>query len=120
MEEEAAARPAPVRLDRWDRLVFFTLLFVLLALMRWPVPQRPILDVDESVSALIANAWLDGGVPYKDAIDQRGPVTYLIYAVVFALFGRGNMTAVHGALLALIFLATWLADRFARRLSPDR
>lgn len=103
-----------------NRLLFFVLVFVLLALMRWPVPQKPIVDVDEAVSALIANNWLDGGVPYRDSIDQRGPVTYGIYAVVFALFGRGNMTAVHGALLVLVFAGCWLGERFARRLSPDR
>lgn len=102
-----------------SRLLFFTLIFVLLALMRWPVSQRPVIDVDEAVSALIANNWLEGGVPYRDSIDQRGPVTYILYALVFVLFGKGNMTAVHGALLVLVFVGCWLGERFTRHLSPD-
>lgn len=100
------------------RLAFFALLLAVLCLLRWPDANRPIQDVDESVSALIADNWLDGGVPYRDAIDQRGPATYLIYAAVFAVAGRLNMAAVHFALLLLIFGSCLLAERFARRLAP--
>ncbi len=101
------------------RLILLAGLFAVLCLLRWPLADRPIRDVDEAVSALIANAWLEGGVPYRDAIDQRGPVTYLLYAFVFAIAGKGNMAAVHGFLLLLIFGGALLADRFARRLGED-
>ncbi len=105
----------------WHRsralLVLFTVaLFLLLCFLRLPLADYPIRDVDESVSALIAASWLEGGVPYRDAIDQRGPVTYLIYAVIFAVAGVHNMWAVHWGLLLLILLACLLLWRFAREL----
>jgi hypothetical protein len=75
--------------------------------------------VDESVSALIASEWLAGGVPYRDAIDQRGPVTYALYAAVFAVAGDGNLRAVHGALLLLIFGGCVLTYRLAERFDEE-
>ena len=95
---------------------FFIGLFVLLCWLRLPDPEAPIRDVDEAVSALIAESWLAGGVPYRDAIDQRGPVTYWIYAAVFALTSVHNMVAVHWALLLLILLTCGIVFVLAQRL----
>lgn len=99
-------------------VAFLVGLLLLLCWLRLPDPEAPIRDVDEAVSALIAEAWLDGGVPYRDAIDQRGPVTYLVYAVVFALFGVHNMVAVHWALLLLILVSCGLVFQLGRSLRP--
>ncbi|MEM7351450.1 MAG: glycosyltransferase family 39 protein, partial [Acidobacteriota bacterium] len=100
------------------KVFFFVGLFVVLCYLRMPLEQYPIRDVDESVSALIAASWLEGGVPYRDAIDQRGPLTYVIYALVFAVGGIHNMAAVHWALLLLILGAAWLLFDFSRQLRP--
>lgn len=91
-------------------------LFLFLCWLRLPHPDIPIRDVDEAVSALIAANWLDGGVPYRDAIDQRGPVTYAIYALVFALTGVHDMQAVHWALLFLILVTCLVVFRLGRSL----
>lgn len=114
-------RRRPVR--SWHRsgalaAAFFVALFLLLVWLRAPHPDLPIRDVDESVSALIAASWLEGGVPYRDAIDQRGPVTYLIYAAVFAATSVHDMAAVHWALLLLILGTCFVAYRLGRRLRP--
>jgi len=101
----------------WRRIVFFAGIFLLLCALRWPLADRPIRDVDESVSALIATSWLEGGVPYRDAIDQRGPVTYLLYAATFLVAGKNDMLAVHWALLLWIFGACLLVFPFASILS---
>lgn len=97
---------------------FFAVLFILLSFLRMPSPDHPIRDVDEAVSALIAESWLDGGIPYRDAIDQRGPVTYVIYALVFAVAGVHNMAAIHWALLAVVWLGCWLVWQLGRRFDP--
>ncbi len=97
---------------------FFAALFLLLVWLRAPHPDLPIRDVDEAVSALIAASWLEGGVPYRDAIDQRGPVTYLIYAAVFAATSAHDMAAVRWALLLLILASCWVVFRLGRRLRP--
>ncbi len=98
---------------------FFVFLFLVLCWLRMPIADIPIRDVDESVSALIAASWLDGGIPYRDAIDQRGPVTYLIYAAVFAVAGVHNMEAVHWTLLLLILVSCVLVFRLGRTLRDD-
>ncbi len=98
-------------------VVFFGL-FLLLCFLRLPLADYPIRDVDESVSALIAASWLEGGVPYRDAIDQRGPLTYVVYALIFAVAGIHNMWAVHWGLLLLILGVAFLLFRFARDLWP--
>lgn len=107
-----SARPAVMS-------AFFVAIFALLCALRLPLPDRPIRDVDEAVAALIATSWLEGGVPYRDAIDQRGPVTYAIYAATFVIAGKNNMLAVHWSLLLLIFAGCWLLFRFGAELGGN-
>jgi hypothetical protein len=115
---DRAPRPG-VRRRASARYVFFACIFLLLCALRWPLADRPIRDVDESVSAIIATEWLHGGVPYRDAIDQRGPVTYLLYAATFLVAGENNMLAVHWLLLLLIFAACALLFRFGGELGGE-
>ncbi len=110
------ARPFFERRAVW--LAFFGGLFVVLCLLRLPLTDRPIRDVDESVSAIIATTWLEGGIPYRDAIDQRGPVTYALYAMAFLASGPNDMTAVHWMLLLLILVSTGVVFALGRRLLP--
>lgn len=65
-------------------------------------------SVDEAVSAVAADAILDGGLPYRDAIDHRGPLTYYAYAGIFSAAGRNNMFAVHFVYIGIILLSTYL------------
>ena len=65
-------------------------------------------NVDEAVSAVAANAILDGGLPYLDAIDHRGPLTYYAYALIFAIWGKNQMIVVHWIYLFLMLLLTSL------------
>jgi len=109
-------RPFYERRSVW--MAFFGGIFVVLCLLRLPLPDRPVRDVDESVSAIIATTWLDGGLPYRDAIDQRGPVTYALYALTFLLADANDMTAIHWALLVLILVSAGVVFALGRRLLP--
>ena len=75
--------------------------------MRWPYFDRPAWNLDEGIHATVARAILDGGVMYRDAIDQRTPLTYYLVAGAFRIFGENNMWALH-ALLAGMVVATAL------------
>ena len=75
--------------------------------LRWPSFDRPAWNLDEGIHATIARSILDGGVMYRDAIDQRTPLTYYLVAGCFWLCGENNMWAVH-ALLAGMITATAL------------
>jgi len=85
-----------------------TALFVGLALtawvfwLRWPSFGRPAWNLDEGIHATIARTLLDGGVMYRDAIDQRTPLTYYLVAGFFRVFGVNNMAALHAALAGMI------------------
>lgn len=85
-------------------------------LFRLPLAAVPFFNVDEGIGAVVANSLLDGGVYYRDSIDQRGPVAYYVYALIFLVFGRNNMLAVHVSLTALVLLLTYLIYRIGASL----
>lgn len=88
--------------------------FVVLALLtawifflRFPSFPQTMWNVDETIHATIARTLLDGGVLYKDAIDQRTPLSYYAFAAVFKVFGDNNLYAVRAVLAALIALTAF-------------
>ena len=72
--------------------------------LRWPSFDRLAWNLDEGIHASIARTILDGGVMYRDAIDQRTPLTYYLVAGAFGLFGKNNMWALHALLAGMIVL----------------
>src|SRR5262245_3531321 len=90
---------------RWLTVAGVALVVVWMVWLRAPSFPTPIWNVDEGIAAALADKILDGGLPYRHAIDQRPPVTYLVYAAVFAVAGTNNMYAIHVA-LALLAAAT--------------
>ena len=84
--------------------------------LRWPTFNHAIWNLDEAIHAAIARTLLDGGVLYRDAIDQRTPLTYYVMAGIFWAFGANNLWAVH-LFIALLLAATtvllsWLMRRW--------
>jgi len=63
-------------------LAFVTLLWALASLW-WPFYW------DHGIFAWIGDAIVHGGMPYRDAWDVKGPLTYYIFALVELLTGRG-------------------------------
>lgn len=76
-------------------------ILILGAVLRVPSLAIPIWNMDESVSAVMGDAILNGGTVYHDAVDHRGPVTYFVYALIFKVFGRDNMVAIHLSLMVV-------------------
>lgn len=60
------------------------------------------LDCDEGVYSYTAWRMNYGEMPYRDVIDHKPPVIYLVYFIAFKLFGY-SFTAVRG------FTALWIA-----------
>ena len=73
-----------------------------IAWLRQPALSTPVWNVDEAITATIGDEILAGGVPFRDATDLRAPLTYYVYAAVFAVAGHNNMTAIHVAHTALV------------------
>uniref|UniRef100_UPI0040492E98 hypothetical protein n=1 Tax=Cephaloticoccus sp. TaxID=1985742 RepID=UPI0040492E98 len=78
--------------------------------------------MDEGIHATVARTILDGGVMYRDAIDQRTPLSYYLVAFAFAAIGENNMWGLHALLTAMIaataFGLFW-PDGFSRNASCD-
>ncbi len=77
----------------------------------WPVK---IWNVDETIHASVADILLDGGVIYRDAIDQRTPLTYYVVAAIFAVTGI-DLPAVRIVITGMIALTALLLGLTVRR-----
>jgi hypothetical protein len=70
---------------------------------------------DQAIIGRVAATMLDGGWPYVDAWDHKGPATYLLYLPAYLLFGRGEHAIAWVDLLVLLGFAM-LCERVGRGL----
>ena len=105
----------PVALAHSRRLRLW-LLLTLTALLRAPSFFRPLMDIDEGCYAAIAARMLDGGLPYRNGVENKVPGVYYVYYWVFSLFGRYNMVALHVVMALIAFLTALVCGKLARRL----
>lgn len=76
-------------------------------ILRIPGLYQPILDIDECAFAEFANKIIEGYVPYIDVVDNKPPLTYYTVALIFLVFGKNNLLAVH-LVTTLMVMATAL------------
>ncbi len=103
-------------LRRWPEIAVALGLLGAVVWLRWPTFGFEFWNVDEAIHAAAARTILDGGVLYRDAIDQRTPLSYYAVAAVFAVFGENNLWAVHGAIAGLIAATAFLLFLAGRQL----
>lgn len=89
-------------MPRWQLVLVIVAVFGAVFYLRWPTFSFNVWNVDEAIHAGVARTLLDGGAMYRDAIDQRTPLTYYLVAGVFAVAGENNMWAVRACLAAMI------------------
>ena len=83
--------------------------FILLGWVLWlrgPSFEANMWNVDETIHATIAEVLLDGGVLYRDAIDQRTPLSYYAVAAAFGL--TGSSLPATRVFIALLIVGTAL------------
>jgi 4-amino-4-deoxy-L-arabinose transferase-like glycosyltransferase len=113
-------QPDPGRIRLKPPAAILGLLAILLGwvfFLRWPTFSAPLWNVDEAIHAAVARTLLDGGVLYRDAVDQRTPLTYYAVALLFRLFGENNLWALRAAvavILAGTALGLFLLGRHAK------
>ncbi len=85
--------------------------------LRAPVADLPF-ERDEGGYAYIAQRWLAGDVPYRDAFDQKPPGVFAFYAAAMTLGGETPAAVRWGAQLATIAALGALVWIGARLFSP--
>jgi len=91
------------------------------AALRLPAFAISAFDSDEALFLLIAQAWLEGGLPYADIWDVKPPGLFLIFALAEWLVGPdvaaarlAAMAAVAASAIGLFVIARrWLASSLA-------
>ena len=102
------------------KLRFFIVLFFITLFLRLSSFYYTFLDVDESQFAGFAHVLMDGGLPYRDSVDTKPPLIYLMYAACFFVFGKYNMTGVHGLSLLIAFGISITLYRLAKENGEER
>lgn len=98
-------------------ILFFALILAFGFLLRAPYFLHRMQDIDEGSYAAIASAMLDGGLPYRDGVENKFPGIFYLYAAVFAAAGKYNMLAVHLFTFLWTVLTAALIGLLALRLS---
>jgi hypothetical protein len=90
--------------------------FLGILLVLWiPVHLSLPIGRDQAIIARVAQTMLDGGWPYVDAWDHKGPAAFLLYAPALALLGQAEDALYRAELLLLagmFFVYRFLALRF--------
>jgi 4-amino-4-deoxy-L-arabinose transferase-like glycosyltransferase len=74
---------------------YFLWIALAVFLLRLPTFYQHIIDIDETVFSEFAKVFLSGGLPYVDVVDNKPPLTYFFFAVVYFLTGSHSLLAVH-------------------------
>ena len=98
------------------RAVLILLLVGWVCWLRGPSLTVPMWNVDETIHATVAEVLLDGGTLYRDAIDQRTPLTYFVTTAVFAVTGS-SLTALRIQILLMICGTALALGRIAFRVN---
>src|SRR5882757_5653080 len=96
------------RNPRWLPWMMAGVLVAGVLALRWPTFGFNVWNVDEAIHAAAARTILDGGVLYRDAVDQRTPLSYYAVAAVFAVCGENNLPAVREVMAGLIAATAFL------------
>jgi 4-amino-4-deoxy-L-arabinose transferase-like glycosyltransferase len=106
------ARALPIAIAGWLAVA------ALACVLRAPVAALPF-ERDEGEYAYIAQRWLAGDVPYRDAFDQKPPGAFLFYAAAFAVGGETPAAVRWAAQLATIAALGALVALGTRLFSPE-
>jgi 4-amino-4-deoxy-L-arabinose transferase-like glycosyltransferase len=71
---------------------------------------------DHGMMAEVGHTFFEGGLPYRDAWDMKGPVAYVVFAVAEATFGR-NMWGIRVVDAAIMISAAVVLGSATSRLS---
>ena len=95
----------------------WALALILLLVLRVPSLAQPAAG-DQFLYSYVAERVLDGGVPYRDAFEQKTPGIFGVYAVMWGLWPHESVVA--AADLVAAALVAWLLAGLGRRMFGGR
>lgn len=78
------------------------------------VLSLPYAAEDETIYSALASRILDGHLPYSGAVDNKPIGIFGFYWVIFWLFGKNNLNAIHLVMVAWISLTAYLLGHVYR------
>ncbi len=117
------SQPAPcnqARMSAWrksDGLAAMAFI-ALVCITRWPVLHRSVLDWDESLYFLMADAWRHGALPYSNIWDNKPLGIYAIFAVFQTLIP--GTEAIRAATMACVSVLAFTVYRITFALTGQR
>jgi hypothetical protein len=111
-----------MKIPRIPRPVLFVILFVALFVFAYFVRAKFFnvpLERDEGEYAYIAQLIDAGGVPYKDAVDQKPPAVFYVYLLIFKLFGA-SAKSIHVGAFVYNYITAIVVFLLARKLFDDK
>jgi hypothetical protein len=82
---------------------------------------RPCLSDDEAIYCVVAREMLSGRVLYRDVVDHKPPLIYVVYAATQRLGGAvGGMRLLHLLTAMVVFATASLVGRIAELLGGNR
>jgi hypothetical protein len=112
LEAFSLARPRAFAL-RHPVLVSLVLFGLVSALLRPATWNTPLFE-DPAQNLYVGQAIFDGGLPYVDAANNKGPLTYVLYGLLGVLFGTSNLLLKFTVVIFTAVAATLVAAYVAR------
>ena len=100
---------------RFKNISLWLGLFALHLILRSASFYTPILDIDETQFAGFAHVLMDGGKPYLSSLDTKPLGIYWFFQIIFEVFGRYNMIAVHVVTTLIYFFGAVLLFRMGSK-----
>ncbi|OQA98557.1 MAG: hypothetical protein BWY23_01012 [Spirochaetes bacterium ADurb.Bin218] len=99
---------------------YFLWIALAVFLLRLPTFYQHIIDIDETVFSEFAKVILSGGLPYVDVVDNKPPLTYFFFAVVYFLTGSYSLIAVHIVTAIWVFVTALFVFFTAKKFAPEK
>lgn len=113
------APTTPVRIPLGQHFVLVVGLFAIGLALRLPYFYPATINWDESSFILVAQAWLDGSLPYTRLWELKPPLAFAFFAGAIEIFGK-TIPAIRFAGLIWITLAAYLTFWMGVLLTRDR
>lgn len=113
MTEQTPSSPKSLQKRALWSFIYFFIGAVVLCSLWWPF------GLDQGIFAWVGDEILRGGVPYRDAWDQKGPATHFTFALAQALFGRHMYSIRIVDAILLLSTMTVLFFGLRRSFTPD-